>query len=53
MRNLNLAKGLCNGTPLMIKNVKQYVIETNVFSGPQKVSTIFIPRISLYSDEGE
>ena len=31
MRNLNLTKGLCNGTPLMIKNVKQYVIETNVF----------------------
>jgi len=53
MRNLNLTKGLCNGTRLMIINIKKYVIETNVFSGPQKGSTIFIPRISLYSDEDE
>ena len=44
MRNLNLTKGLCNGTRLMIINIKKYVIETNVFSGPQKGSTIFIPR---------
>jgi len=53
MRNLNLTKGLCNGTRLMIINIKKYVIETNVFSGPQKGSTIFIRRISLYSDEDE
>ena len=44
MRNL---KGLCNGTRLMVKTIKQYVIEAKVLSGPQKGQTIFIPRISL------
>ena len=53
MRNLNLAKGLCNGTRLMVKTIKQYVIEAKVLSGPQKEQTIFIPRISLYPDEEE
>ena len=52
MWNLNLAKGLCNGTRLIINTVKQYYIEKNVLSGPQKGQTIYIPRMSLYLKEG-
>ena len=50
MRNL---KGLCNGTRLIVKTIKQYVIEAKVLSGPQKGQTIFIPRINLKPDEEE
>ena len=35
MRNLNLAKGLSNGTRLMNENIKKYVIKANFLSGPQ------------------
>ncbi len=53
VQNLNLAIGLCNGTRIMIKTIKKYVIESNVLSGPLKGQTIFMPRISLYPDKDE
>jgi hypothetical protein len=36
IRNSNLAKGLCNGTRLMIQTIKIYIIEANVLASPQK-----------------
>jgi hypothetical protein len=53
MRNLNLDEGLCNGTRLIVKNIKQHVIEAEILTGKKKGAVIFIPRITLFPEENE
>ncbi|XP_030058284.1 uncharacterized protein LOC115469629 [Microcaecilia unicolor] len=47
LRNLNTKKGLCNGTRLIVKNLKNNLIISQVLSGSSAGSTVFIPRIDL------
>jgi ATP-dependent DNA helicase PIF1 len=47
LRNLNQAKGLCNGTQLVITMLGSMIIEGEIMSGTHKGKSILIPRISL------
>jgi ATP-dependent DNA helicase PIF1 len=51
VRNLNTAKGLCNGTRLIVRNFKQHVIEAEILTGTHKGETVFLPRITLSPNE--
>ncbi|XP_030060875.1 uncharacterized protein LOC115471313 [Microcaecilia unicolor] len=47
LRNLNTKKGLCNGTRLIVKDLKKNLLITQVLTGSSAGSTVFIPRIDL------
>lgn len=47
LRNLNTKRGLCNGTRLIIKDLKPNLIIAEVLSGTAATQTVFIPRIDL------
>jgi hypothetical protein len=49
LRNLDPAKGLCNGTRLMLTAVKSRVLEATILSGQNSGTRAFIPRITLTS----
>ena len=54
IRNLNIARGLCNGTRLLVKQViNGAIIEAMVMSGHATYigTTVFIPRIKLFGDD--
>jgi ATP-dependent DNA helicase PIF1 len=44
-RNINIQKGLCNGTKYEMTNLKPHVIEAKIFT--EKNVEIFIPRIKF------
>lgn len=52
MRNLDVSKGLCNGTRLQVINLHDHVIQARIICGdPQRIGEIvFIPRITLHSE---
>lgn len=47
LRNLNPAKGLCNGTWLIVCQFQQHVIYVKIITGTHAGSYVFIPRITL------
>jgi hypothetical protein len=47
LRNLNTKRGLCNGTRLIVKDLKPNLIIAQVLTGSAKGQTVFIPRIDL------
>lgn len=47
LRNLNTKHGLCNGTRLIIKDLKPNLIIAEVISGTANGRYVFIPRIDL------
>ncbi|MBW0538664.1 hypothetical protein O181_078379 [Austropuccinia psidii MF-1] len=53
LRNLNIAKGLCNGTRLFIEEVKPHVLVCSIMTGPSKVNITFVPKIKLHYEETE
>jgi ATP-dependent exoDNAse (exonuclease V) alpha subunit len=53
LRNLNTDKGLCNGTRLKVHNFSKNVIDAEITTGKHKGSRVFIPRITLYTDEND
>ena len=53
LRNLSCFKGLCNGTRLIVKNLKDHVIDCENISDNQKGERIFPPRITLIPNEGD
>jgi len=53
LRNLNVENGLCNGTRLVILNLKEYVIRAKVISGNQKGKIVMLPRINLSPNKEE
>jgi ATP-dependent DNA helicase PIF1 len=47
LRNLDSKKGLCNGTRLMVTNLKKRVILAKVLTGPFKNKRVLIPRVPI------
>lgn len=45
LRNLNTRDGLCNGTRLLITEMKPHVLRTRVLTGANVGKEVFIPRI--------
>nr|GEV22206.1 ATP-dependent DNA helicase PIF1-like [Tanacetum cinerariifolium] len=51
LRNVNPSQGLCNGTGLIITDLRQFVIWAQILSGSNVGETILIPRITLTSTQ--
>jgi hypothetical protein len=52
LRNLNTRRGLCNGTRLVVEELKSYVIKAKVLTGTSTGEQVIISRIDLIpSDE--
>ena len=47
LRNLNVNEGLCNGTRLIVKDLKEYTILAEILSGSKAGTSVLIPRIDL------
>lgn len=47
LRNLDITKGLCNGTRLYIQHLHEYVLDAQIIMGPCKGQRVLIPRIKL------
>ena len=47
LRNLNTKRGLCNGTRLVVKDLKPNLIIAQVLTGSAEGQMVFIPRIDL------
>ena len=47
LRNLDTANGLCNGTRLILLNIKPRVLECRILGGKFAGNTVLIPRISI------
>jgi ATP-dependent DNA helicase PIF1 len=50
LRNLDPSCGLCNGSRLMITNLKTHVLECVIISGKYAGQVVFIPRIDFIPD---
>ena len=50
LRNLEPPK-LCNGTRLLVKNLRQHVIEAVILDGKYKKDHVFIPRIPIVTEK--
>ena len=47
LRNLDIKKGKCNGTRLIVKHLHGHIIEAEILTGTHKGEYVFIPRIKL------
>ncbi|XP_021966683.1 ATP-dependent DNA helicase PIF1-like [Folsomia candida] len=47
LRNLNTKRGLCNGTRLIVEDLKPNLIIAKVLTGSAQQQIVFIPRIDL------
>ena len=43
LRNLDIRKGLCNGTRLVIRNLHERVIDANILTGANEGDLVLIP----------
>jgi hypothetical protein len=53
LRNLNTRAGLCNGTRLIVRELKNNVILAHILKGKILGERIFIPRVDLIPSEDE
>ena len=55
LRNINIQKGLCNGTRLVIHELKSHVLRCRVLTqqAEREQQDVLIPRITLSSDNAE
>ena len=51
LRNLNIAEGLCNGTRLVISELRDHVLRCIILTGQRKGVQVMIPRITLTSQD--
>jgi len=51
LRNIDQAKGLCNGTRLQVHHLGKNVISATVITGKNIGDRIFIPRMDLVSSD--
>lgn len=45
MRNIDQTNGMCNKTRLIVTQLAQKIIEAVIIIGPNKETTVYIPRI--------
>src|SRR5258705_7988940 len=50
LRNLNTKRGLCNGTRLVVSDLKANLLIAKVLTGSAEGKVVFIPRIDLTTD---
>ncbi|MBW0471262.1 hypothetical protein O181_010977 [Austropuccinia psidii MF-1] len=53
LRNLNIARGLCNGTRLMIQRIRNHVLICIILTGFKRGQRVLIPKIKLFHQESE
>ena len=51
LKNLNVSRGLCNGTRMIIVNMGERIIECKVVTGAAKGETIFVNRMFCESNQ--
>ena len=47
LRNLDIKKGLCNGTRLIVKALHEYILDAEDITGSNQGHRVLIPRIKL------
>lgn len=47
LRNLDIRKGLCNGTRLIVHHLHERVIDAEILTGANKGERVLVPRIKL------
>jgi hypothetical protein len=47
LRNLNIRKGLCNGTRLIVRHLYEHCVDAEIITGACKGERVLIPRIKL------
>jgi hypothetical protein len=47
LRNLDISRGLCNGTRLIVHRLHQHVLDAEILTGAHHGSRVLIPRIKL------
>ena len=47
VRNLSVSRGLCNGTRLVVEDLRQKVIKARIIGGVHAGTIHFIPRVML------
>lgn len=52
LRNLDPARGLCNGTRMILTAMRERVLEVHILGGDHDGEIAFIPRITLTPSEG-
>uniref|UniRef100_A0A6F7PXU0 ATP-dependent DNA helicase n=1 Tax=Haemonchus contortus TaxID=6289 RepID=A0A6F7PXU0_HAECO len=52
LRNLDVAKGLCNGTRLIVDQGGRFALGCRFATGSRKNQYILLPRIDNYTDNG-
>ena len=53
LRNLRPSEGLCNGSRLVVMDCSQHVLSARIVTGDRKGHLCLIPRIDLFSLEGD
>ena len=53
IRNIDVPRGLCNGTRLQILNMTEYNIKCRILTGPNAGQTEYISRITITHGEGK
>jgi len=53
LRNLYPERGLCNGTRLVVLGIGRNILECKILGGSFDGSVQLIPRINIYSNEGD
>jgi hypothetical protein len=51
LHNLDLCRGLCNGTHLVVRAVDKYILDAEIVNGTHVGDRVFIPRILLSLSE--
>jgi hypothetical protein len=52
LRNLNVAKGLCNGTRMQILDIGDRLLKAMILTGEKAGDTVLLPRITVTRDKG-
>ncbi|CAN1774479.1 ATP-dependent DNA helicase PIF1 [Linum perenne] len=50
LRNIDQATGLCNGTRMVVKLLRQWFIEAEIISGSNIGESVFLPRMTLTTE---
>ena len=52
LRNINISKGLCNGTRLIVTGMQRYTLRLRIVNGPFAGEETYLPRMDLQTADG-